>query len=346
MTPPPPPRLSVIIPARNAAHYLARTLPALLDAWSDEFELIVVDDCSTDETARVAEELGAKVVRLKADRVTGAADGSASDPCRARGASPARNAGVAVARGDVLVFLDADVEVHRDTVRLLLSSLDTRAEIAAVFGSYDDEPADRHTVSAFKNLMHHYVHQQGNPDAATFWTGCGAIRRDVFEAVGPFNTASLVCAEDIDYGHRLRDAGHRIWLRRDIQCKHLKRWTLWNMVRTDVIQRGIPWTVMMLRRGRVDNDLNLGWRERVSAATVGGIVAALMCSILWRSGVILLAALMLLMFHCLMQKDFYLFLAKQRGWWFVGKCLPLHILYYCYSLAAVAAGGLTHIIKR
>ncbi len=340
----PPPRLSVIIPARNAAHYLAQTLPALKSAWADDYELIVVDDHSTDETAQVAEQYGAKVVRLEAGLASAAEDGSASHPYPAWGASAARNAGVAATRGDVLLFLDADVEVHPDTLRLLLSSLDARPDIAAVFGSYDDKPVDRHTVSTFKNLMHHYVHQHGNADAATFWTGCGAVRREVFHAIGPFNHASLVCAEDIDYGHRLRDAGYHVWLRCDIQCKHLKRWTLWNMVRTDVMQRGIPWTVMMLRRGRVDSDLNLGWRHRVSAATVVGIVATLMSSILWRSGIIAVAALIL--FLLLVQKEFYMFLATRRGWWFAMRCLPLHILYYCYSLVALAAGVLVHVVKR
>ncbi len=119
------------------------------------------------------------------------------------------------------------------------------------------------------------------------------------------------------------------------------------MVRTDVMQRGdsvdgddagggAGWTA----------DLNLGWRHRLSAVLVVGIVATLMSSILgarvlghWRR-------LMLILFLFLVQKEFYMFLGRRRGWWFVLRCLPLHMLYYCYSLVAVAAGVLVHFIKR
>ena len=51
-----------------------------------------------------------------------------------------------------------------------------------------------------------------------------------------------------------------------IQCKHLKVWTLWSLVRTDVLQRGIPWTELILRTRYLPNDLNLSWSQRVSAA--------------------------------------------------------------------------------
>ncbi len=59
------------------------------------------------------------------------------------------------------------------TVRVLFVS--EEPDLAAVFGSYDDEPAAPNFLSQYKNLFHHFVHQQGSAEASTFWSGCGAI---------------------------------------------------------------------------------------------------------------------------------------------------------------------------
>jgi hypothetical protein len=54
-------------------------------------------------------------------------------------------------------------------------------DLAAVIGSYDDEPFEPNFLSQYKNLLHHYVHQTANRDASTFWGACGAIRRESFD---------------------------------------------------------------------------------------------------------------------------------------------------------------------
>ncbi len=104
-------------------------------------------------------------------------------------------------------------------------------------------------------------------EAATFWSGCGAIRRTVFQAAGGFDAVRYPrpCIEDIELGYRLRAAGHRILLNKHIQVKHLKRWTLRGMVKTDVFDRGVPWTQLILERRRLPNDLNLQFTQRLSA---------------------------------------------------------------------------------
>ena len=53
--------------------------------------------------------------------------------------------------------------------------------VETLFGSYDDDPPAPGLVSRYKNLLHHHVHQNGRPDASTFWAGCGAIRRGVLD---------------------------------------------------------------------------------------------------------------------------------------------------------------------
>lgn len=72
-------------------------------------------------------------------------------------------------------------------------------DIAALFGSYDDNPGETTFLSQYRNLLHHFVHQQGCEDASTFWAGCGAIRREVFLSIGGFDEGYVRPAiEDIE----------------------------------------------------------------------------------------------------------------------------------------------------
>jgi GT2 family glycosyltransferase len=194
------------------------------------------------------------------------------------GPAKARNAGARRASGDVLVFVDADVVVQRDAFVRIRAAFESDPGLSGVFGSYDDEPAHDGTVSAFRNLLHHHVHQTSPGPAETFWAGLGAVRRDAFLDVGGFDDAYEVPSiEDVELGMRLTDAGHRIELAPGIQGKHLKAWTLPAMVRCDMLDRGVPWLTLLLRRRRLPRALNLSWRHRISAlASVGlatGVVA-------------------------------------------------------------------------
>jgi glycosyltransferase involved in cell wall biosynthesis len=155
-------RISVIVPVHNGGENLRRCLQGVAAATRPPDETIVVDDGSTDGSAADAAALSARVVT------------TAAGP---RGPAYARNRGAEAATGDVLVFVDADVVVHRDALARLETVLAGEPDVAALFGSYDDEPRARSAVSLYKNLLHHYVHQHGEREAGTFWAGCGAVRR-------------------------------------------------------------------------------------------------------------------------------------------------------------------------
>lgn len=272
--------VTVIVPVFNAGDDLRRCLEAIGRSTWPALECIVVDDASTDgRTAEIAERCGARVLRLP----------------RQRGPAAARNAGAAMARGDLLFFADADVVLHGDTIARAARALAGEPSVAAVFGSYDDNPGEPSLLSRYRNLYHHWIHQVGNAEASTFWSGCGAVRRDVFAAAGGFKEAfTRPSIEDIELGYRLRADGHRIRLLKEMQCTHLKRWTLVSMVRTDILLRGAPWVALLLRFPNVPADLNLGWRSRL--ATVGtGLLALCVPALLWlRPGALLPAAALLL----------------------------------------------------
>jgi len=243
-------------------------------------ECIVVDDGSTDGSAQVAARYGCTVVRRE-ERM---------------GPAAARNLGSAEASGDILIFLDADVCVHLDAVRRMRDAFQADPSLDALIGSYDDEPGHRDFLSQYRNLLHHYVHQTSHREASTFWSGCGAIRRSVFEEHGGYDESyARPSIEDIELGSRLRQAGCRIELLRDIQVKHLKKWSLFGILKTDVRDRGIPWTELILRAGKMPNDLNLRISQRVSVLAVALLSLLIAASILQWGGAFVLPVLALLM---------------------------------------------------
>jgi len=244
--------VSVVVPVFNGGKDFDRCLGAVFRTDWPAFECIVVDDASSDKlTAEIARRHGAHLVCME-------------QRC---GPAVARNTGVSKARGEIIFFTDADVLLHPDAMGRAVTALESDPDLAAVFGSYDDTPGHGSFLSRYRNLYHHWNHQVGNEEASTFWTGCGAIRREVFLEMGGFSSNyTRPSIEDIELGYRLREAGYRIRLLKTMLGTHLKQWKFRDMLLTDVFRRGVPWTELLLRYRSAPADLNLNLRAR--AATV------------------------------------------------------------------------------
>ncbi len=289
--------ISVVVPVYQSVRSLERALAALSASTTRPFEIIVVDDGSTDGSAVAAEAAGARVLRV------------VNGPC---GPANARNAGAAAAQGSVLLFLDADVVVRADTVEKIAACFDRNPDIDAVFGSYDDSAGRASFASDYRNLFHHYVHQHGQREASTFWAGCGAMRRDVFVNAGGFDTHyGRPMIEDIELGLRLRERGRRIWLVPEIQVTHLKRWTYWQVVRTDIRDRAIPWTQLIIATRRLPGDLNLAPRNRFAAIAAWVAVFSLGASVAFRPA--LVVAFVAVLFVAVLNAPLYSFFVRKRG---------------------------------
>ena len=211
------PIVSVVVPVFNGEAELKQCLGALRNSGVAPLEIIVVDDGSTDGSKEVAGQFGARVLST----------GGRSGPARAR------NLGAREARGEVLFFLDADVVAQADAVGRVQTAFTEDETLDALIGSYDDDPAERDFLSQYKNLMHCFVHQTGHEQASTFWSGCGAIRREVFMAHSGFDESyARPAIEDIELGYRLFQADRRMMMDKHLRVKHLKRWTFWNLLKT------------------------------------------------------------------------------------------------------------------
>jgi GT2 family glycosyltransferase len=324
-----PSQVSVIVPVHGGGRDFAACAAALRRLAPAPLEVVVAAD-EDEDSARLAEAEGFRVVRLTGPR----------------GPARARNAAAREARGAVLFFLDADVVARPDAVARVAAALGGDGGPHAVFGSYDDDPAHPGFLSQYRNLLHHYVHQQGREEAATFWAGCGAVRREAFERAGGFDESfTHPSIEDIELGMRLVAAGARIRLVKDLQVRHLKRWTARTMVATDVLRRALPWTRLIHRHRSLPDDLNLRRDARLSAVLAFAVLGLLLAALRWGAPALGLAAMALAGFLAL-NRGFYRFLGARRGVAFAAAALPWHLAYFVYSSLAFAAGSLEHYVGR
>jgi glycosyltransferase involved in cell wall biosynthesis len=321
------PSVSVVVPVRNGGAPFEVCLTRIARAFPAPREVIVVADGDSDGSWRVAERYGGRVLRLAAP----------GGPARAR------NEGARAAGGDVVFFVDADVAIAPDAVGQVTKAFRTQPDLAAVFGSYDDAPSEGNFLSRYKNLLHHYVHQSAREEAFTFWAGCGAVRRDTFLALGGFDERYRnPSIEDIELGYRLRKAGHRVRLCKALQGTHLKRWGVLSLLKSDFLHRALPWTDLILRHGRMANDLNLTVSGRLSVALSGALLASLLGAFLWP--VLLLAAGAAAAALVWLNADLYRFFWRKHGPWFALGTLPWHWFYFLYSGAAFLIGTVRHAL--
>ena len=324
------PFVSVIIPVHNSRRHLGRCLNALFSSSYSRLEIIVVDDASTDDCAQMGHQKGVTVLKQE-------------NRC---GPASARNLGARHAQGTILLFVDSDVVVKADTIERTVQTLASNPETAAVFGSYDDQPAERDFLSQYKNFFHHFVHQNSRTEAATFWAGCGAIRRDVFQEIGGFDQEKYPqpSIEDIELGYRVKRKGYQIVLDKELQVQHLKRWTLTSLLRSDIFCRAVPWSKLVLETREMLRDLNLKQSHRVSSGLVGLWILATLLSVLEPRLACFVVALPLGVL--ILNWRLYQFFFQKRGFRFAVTAFVAHFVYYLYSGITFAACWSMNLVAK
>lgn len=322
---------TVIVPVYNAGRDLEHCLEALARSTYMHFDVLVVDDGSTESIKPLVDRFGYRYLRI---------DGPG-------GPARARNRGVQQTESEFVIFIDADVCVHPDTIERVMQNFAEDQDLTAVIGTYDDAPADPGFLSQYRNMFHHYTHCQSAGQVTTFWSGCGAMRRDVFIRYGGFDEQRYrrPAIEDIELGTWVAANGGRIVLDQTIQCKHLKRWSFSNMVKTDVCQRGIPWIDLMLRSRKAVKILNVTGSQRLSVGLVFAACALVVLSIWWPWALIGTAAAIIAV--TLVNIELYRFFATRRSLWFAIKSLLLHWLYFgCCGVSVIAGTVLFYASGR
>jgi GT2 family glycosyltransferase len=213
------PLASVIVVCWNSAAVLARCLDQLLAQDHPNYEIVVVDDGSDDNTVAIAESA----------RLTGELTIVRSP--RNRGCPHARNLGLGHAKGEIVAFIDADGFAAPSWLRHVVSAFDADPTVGGVASTvfFDANPLVINGAGGIVNRqgwaadlsMNESYEQAEIVSEALYPMGCGmALRRSAIERVGPFDDRMLNYYDDVDYGVRLWRAGYRVIIAPDAWIDH------------------------------------------------------------------------------------------------------------------------------
>lgn len=314
------PWISVVVPAFEAAPRIERCLAALACQTlpAEQYEVIVVDDGSTDDTASRASLGGARVVRLP----------------RNQGPAQARNIGLAAARGELVVFTDSDCEPTADFLATLSSPM-RDGSIAATRGVYvSNQPA---LLARFVQLEYEsrYRHTAtaSNVDFVDTYAAC--YRRADVVRLGGFDPHFRVC-EDQELSFRLAEAGLNMRFVPDARTYHQHANTLWAYIRKKF--RIARWKAAVLRKHphRVLHDSHTPQTVKLQiASTFAVCVAAPLWLVHRHSRRARLALAATLGVHIVLTSEFVLRCASRDP----AVAVAAPVILFCRSLALGAGLG-------
>jgi glycosyltransferase involved in cell wall biosynthesis len=207
--------ISIVIPNRNNAKTIGKTLETVFASQYKNFEVIVVDDCSEDSSTDVIRRFPAKLIALHEHS----------------GAAKARNTGAQNSTGDVIFFTDADCMLKKETLSIVNAAIRDIGLQSVIGGTYTKIPYDKDFFSTFQSLYIHYSETKNTEDPDYIATHAMIIDADTFRKNNGFPEDFMPILEDVEFSHRLRRSGCRLVMNPEIQVQHIFNFNLWKSLK-------------------------------------------------------------------------------------------------------------------
>jgi len=327
------PLVSIIIPVRDSAATLDACLRSIKRSYYKNYEVIVVDDHSSDNSAEIASRYQCTVLPVT--------DGT--------GANNARNIGASKARGELFIFVDSDIVVERETILGIVEALEEEGPDAVV-GIYTARHRHESFVSQYKNLWVRYSYMKSSPAIDWLFGAISGIRRKAFEQLGGFNSALLARHghDDVELGKRAAAAKLSIMLDMDIEVEHLKQYTLASFIRNE-FHRSVGFAELAVRLGETTRSVRRGFVNVYPTFVLSTVFSILVVAVIvgcaggwlsdwWAFGV---AGL-----YLLMNIRFLNYLEQVRGLFAMLVMVPFLFVDHIVCLAGSLVGILRGFLKK
>ena len=324
------PHISIIVPAFNSENTIERCLRAIRESAYKDYEVIVVDDGSTDSTRAIAEKYADKVISLPENG----------------GRSRARSAGIKIAQGAIIINLDSDVLIKHNSLALINDYLSHHEDVDAVTGILSKECPFTNFSSQFRNLYMNYTFQR-LPERITFLSGAMyAIRSRVAKLADP----EYKYGADTAFGQKLFMCGKKISFLKDLEVTHLHEIHFFPLLKR-VFLTSFYWTKIFMKYK--------GWEQLgkhktgYAHASIEQIANVAIAPMIILTGLIALfhhsfgpLILFLICVWFFLNFRFFIFLKKERGLIFSGLSMLIYFLKDIIMAFGIMWGFISYLSLR
>lgn len=214
-------KISVIMPVYNSEKTLEKSLKSIFNNNYKDFEVIVVDDKSSDNSVEIAKKFPCKIIKLEKNH----------------GGGYARNAGAKAAKGEILLFVDSDIIIPESCMQFGVDIFSKNKDISAMLGLFSSKIPYKNFFSNYKHLYLRYYFLKQGSRTHTLNTSLTFIKKEVFEKFNGFNeNIKSVISEDAELGMRLTDNNHIIYQSKELQMEHMKFYNFKDFLKTEFIR--------------------------------------------------------------------------------------------------------------
>ncbi len=318
-------KVSVVVPMYNDSRTIDLCLESVSAQTHPAYEVIVVDDASTDDSDRRAVGHSCTLVRATENG----------------GPAAARNLGVRHAEGDIIFFIDADMIMYSDAIENAVELLSGPEGYGAVFGVPDKVPLfSEGPIGQYRILQYHYWRKSAEGEVSGGFYALGAVTREAFDVAGWFNPA-LRQTEEIDHAERLSQR-YRMLLTSRISGRLSDESRLAPLL-GKALRRSRLRVPFYLQRGRAMQGMETGGR---AAASVLAFLTLLSLPVAVVYPPVLAVTALLLAAFVAVDAGQYTFVLRERGWRFLAFFTVVHLLLNATVVCGLAAGVLNWLGSR
>ena len=322
-------KASVIVPAYNSEKTLPDCLQAVRQSGYSDYELVVVDDGSTDGTERIAKQFADRVIRHEKNisRIE------------------ARNSGIKAALGDILIFIDSDVVIQPQSLEIIVDFFENHPAINVVTGLLSKTHPNDDFFSQYKNLYMNYIFSR-LPDRVSFLFGSVfAARREVIENM----VKGFDKGEDTAMGQELVRRGESIAFIRKLEVIHLKKYSFLSWLKND-FEIPFNWIRIFLfydgwkQLGKKKVGFAHSPKEQLMSVILAPVIVVLAASsfLLPASGFF---ALSLAFLWLLLNSSFISFLFREKGLLFGMTSIAVTFIDHLVMFAGIISGTLQSAVR-
>lgn len=320
-------RLSVIIPNHNGSAFVEACLKALYSAGHQPFEVIVVDDCSTDNSVELIGKFPCRLIRFE----------------KQGGASRARNTGARNSLGNALFFIDVDCVVQDDTILHAINAYDQNRDLV-IGGSYTPIAFDDTFFSTFQSIFIN-CSELKRPEPDYIAAHAMVIDRELFIKSGGFPEHFAPLIEDVEFSHRLRRSGIRLIMDSAILVRHIFNYDLRESLR-NAFRKSKYWIAYSLQNNDLLADSGTASLELKFNVLCSSFVWIFLLCLIISAEIFFLAFISIVFaFNIAVNRSLIRAFFREKGIAFGIRATLYYSLVYPLSVAAGGAAGMAYYLQ-